>query len=177
MKISGVFKLLLPLSLSAARVLSIDEFTVRRGFVKLNNLLISRKFQNRLPVNRLLVLLPSCLQDSECPHRLLFRLKCCTNCGNCDLGRIIVLKKQLGFMLAIASGGRFARKITAELKPDLIIAAACEYDLSQGLCELDTPLFGIFIRQPEGPCIDTRISLKKLKQALQVFRLKETGCL
>jgi len=52
------------------------------------------------------------------------------------------LAEKYGVDLAVATGGTIARRIVVETHPDLIIAVACERDLTSGIQDT-TPLPGL----------------------------------
>ena len=70
----------------------------------------------------------------------------------------------------MATGGTLARRIVVERRPRLIIAVACERDLSSGIQDsYPLPVFGIINHRPHGPCYDTQVDLEKVEQALTTF--------
>ena len=72
--------------------------------------------------------------------------------------------------LAVVTGGTLARKKVLELKPQAIVAVACERDLSSGLQDVyPLPAFGILNERPHGPCVDTKVSLERLRAAVLSF--------
>lgn len=162
-------RLFLPLMEIVGKLARIDKMTVRRSFIKVNNEFVCAAPPVRSP-DSLLLLLPHCIQASACKRRLEFDLSNCANCGNCQIGRIRRLVEEYGITVAIATGGTIARKIVAELKPEKIIAVACERDLTSGIQDsYPIPVFGILNRRPKGPCADTCVPLDTLECALQYF--------
>jgi Uncharacterized conserved protein len=99
--------------------------------VTLNNLIVMR---DNINVNKILVLLPHCIQNSKCDVRLTFDVFKCRRCGQCKIKDLIELAEKYGVSIAIATGGTIARKVVKEVKPDAIVAVACERDLSSGNC-------------------------------------------
>jgi hypothetical protein len=72
--------------------------------------------------------------------------------------------------LAVATGGTLARRIIVERRPKLIIAVACERDLSSGIQDsYPLPVFGITNHRPHGPCYDTEVDLERVEEALKLF--------
>ncbi len=70
--------------------------------------------------------------------------------------------------LATVGGGEEARKEIKKLRPDFIIAMACERDLITGLKDVSlyVPVIGIPNQRPEGPCKNTLIPIDEFKRAL-----------
>jgi hypothetical protein len=70
--------------------------------------------------------------------------------------------------LATVGGGEEARKEIRKLRPDFIIAMACERDLITGIKDvsLHVPVIGIPNQRPEGPCKNTLIPIDEFKRAL-----------
>jgi hypothetical protein len=72
--------------------------------------------------------------------------------------------------LFVATGGTIARRIVKEARPEAIIAVACERDLSSGLVDTyPLPVIGILNERPFGPCINTRVDLRKVQEAITFF--------
>jgi hypothetical protein len=54
----------------------------------------------------------------------------------------------------------------------MIIAVACERDLSSGIQDsYPLPVFGVINHRPHGPCYDTLVDLDKVEEALKLFLL------
>ena len=166
-----MLRLFLPLMEICGRLAGMDRATVRRSFIKVNNELV---LANNIRVNpeKLLLLLPHCVQASACPLRLHFQPENCRHCGNCQVGRLLDLKEKYGFKMAIATGGTIARKIVVEWRPKMIIAVACERDLTSGIQDsYPLPVFGILNSRPKGPCHDTLVPLSLLENAIRHFMI------
>ena len=96
----------------------------------------------------------------------------CKRCGKCPITGLVDLSEKYGVGLAVATGGTLARRIVVERRPHLIIAVACERDLSSGIQDsYPLPIFGIINRRPHGPCYDTQVDLEMVEQALTTFLL------
>lgn len=162
-------KLFLPLMELVGRWAGLDKNVVRRSFLKVNNEFV---LSNASPTasSKLLLLLPHCMQNSDCRIRLHGDLDRCASCGNCQLGSVRTLAKELGFHAVIATGGTIARRRVAEIRPKQIIAIACERDLTTGIQDCyPIPVYGILNERPIGPCRDTRVQLEALHKALAYF--------
>lgn len=171
--ISGVrhlcIRLFLPLMEIVGKAAGLDKALVRRSFIKVNNELVCASAGPVQP-EKLLILIPHCMQATSCKIRLGSDLANCVNCGNCQIGAIRKLAQESGCKAAIATGGTIARRIVAELRPACIIAVACERDLTSGIQDsYPIPVFGALNERPFGPCHDTRASLSGLTAAIAYF--------
>ncbi len=165
-------RLFLPLAewLGRAAGFSVEE--VRRSFIKVNNELVLHSHPEDAPVpaDKVLLLLPHCLQASVCPRRLTHNPDNCARCGSCVQGGLLDLRDAWNVHLAVATGGTIARRIVVELKPKLIIAVACERDLSSGIQDTyPLPVYGILNQRPHGPCLDTTLDLEQVEAVLRRF--------
>jgi hypothetical protein len=92
----------------------------------------------------------------------------CKRCGKCPIKDLLNLSDKYGVDLAVATGGTIARRIVVETRPDLIIAVACERDLTSGIQDTSPlPVYGIFNERPFGPCLNTRVSLEHVESVLR----------
>ncbi|WP_460177423.1 DUF116 domain-containing protein [Thermodesulfovibrio hydrogeniphilus] len=133
--------------------------------VKLNNSLVMK---NPVYAEKILILLPHCIQNSKCDVRLTFDVFKCKRCGKCKIKDLIELAERHGVAISVATGGTIARKVVKEVRPDAIVAVACERDLSSGIVDTyPLPVIGITNERPYGPCIDTTVDLKKVEKAIE----------
>lgn len=169
-KVRGVaIKFFLPLMELLARLFGISPLEVRRSFIKVNNELVSG-LAGTQPPEKVLILLPHCIQWSGCAIRINNRVENCGQCGRCAVAGLIKLGEHYKAGLAIATGGTIARRIAVERKPGIIIAVACERDLSSGIQDsYPLPVFGVLNERPHGPCRDTVVSLQMVEEALRCF--------
>lgn len=135
--------------------------------IRLNNRLVRKE---KYRPNNLLILLPHCLQIDECDVRLTYNIYNCKRCGKCEIRDLIHLAEENHLKLFIATGGSLARRVIHETKPDAVIAVACENDLSSGIADTyPLPILGIMNQRPFGPCINTRVDLAEVKEAILFF--------
>ena len=162
-------RLLLPLMELMGRMMRIPVSTVRRSFIKVNNeLVLSANI--RCEPRQLLVLLPHCIQSSRCTHRLTYHIDNCVRCGACPIKDVLGLRDTYGVQVAIATGGTIARRIVVQARPRIIVAVACERDLSSGIQDTHPlPVFGVINERPNGPCLDTLVSIRRLESAIRRF--------
>ncbi len=164
-----VVKLIFPLMELLGRALRLSRESIRLSFVKVNNeMVLSAK--HKVAPDEILLLLPHCLQNSVCKHRLTYSVDHCECCGLCTIGELRQLQKTWGFHMVIATGGTIARRIVVEKKPKLILAVACERDLTSGIQDTyPIPVFGIINDRPYGPCLNTLVNVSLLEDALKLF--------
>lgn len=163
-------KLFLPLMTLLGRLVGISKQTVRASFIKVNNELV-RGEGHRYPPDKILLLMPHCIQNSRCKFRLTYDIDNCRRCGDCALASLLELRDRYGVKLAIATGGTIARRIVVQHRPRLIIAVACERDLASGIQDTHPiPVYGILNSRPFGPCLDTDVALDQVEGAIREFR-------
>jgi len=166
-----VIKLLLPLMTVVGKICGVSRDQVRRSFIEINNQLVLAQHLRTTP-DKLLLLMPHCLQFHECQFRITGDSIHCKRCGKCPITGLVDLSEKYGVGLAVATGGTLARRIVVERRPKLVIAVACERDLSSGIQDsYPLPVFGVVNQRPQGPCYDTLVDLEKVEQALQTFLL------
>ncbi len=173
-KIRGLgIKIFLPLMELLGPRLGILKEDVRNSFIEINNRLLISGNRNSTPPERLLILLPHCLQRADCQHRITINIDNCQQCGRCDINDLIKLANIYKVRIAVASGGTLARKIVRDHRPQIIIAVACERDLTSGIHDtFPLPVYGILNQRPEGPCWNTRVDVKEVEKTLQIFLKK-----
>jgi hypothetical protein len=141
--------------------------SLQRVVIGLNNRLVRRDHPK---TKKILLLLPHCLQTSECTIRLTHNIYNCKRCGRCEIRDLIGLAEDNGLNLFVATGGTIARKIVMEARPEAIVAVACERDLSSGLVDTyPIPVLGVSNDRPFGPCFNTSVDLGKVKEAIRFF--------
>jgi hypothetical protein len=169
-KLRGVvIKLLLPLMGGVGKLVGVSKERVRHSFIEINNQLVLAQHPRTTP-DKLLLLMPHCLQFHECQFRITGDSVHCKRCGKCPITGLVDLSEKYGVGLAVATGGTLARRIVVERRPQLVIAVACERDLSSGIQDsYPLPVFGVINHRPHGPCYDTQVDLEKVEEALKTF--------
>lgn len=134
---------------------------------KIINIHNSRILKKNHIYKNILIILPHCLQNSNCPHRITGSLiDNCKSCGGCLVGVLKKLKKNT-IKVFVATGGSIAREIIKHEKPDFIIAVACENDLLSGIKDIKkTPVALVLNEKPNGPCKDTIVDIDKINSIL-----------
>ncbi len=156
--------------LMLASLLGIDRDRVKRSFIAVNNALVMAG-RRAEPPRRVLLLLPHCLQATDCPHRITGGLiENCRGCGKCVIAGLLELARDHGLPLAVATGGTLARRVIREQRPDAIVAVACEMDLTSGIRDsYPLPVYGVLNERPHGPCRDTTVDLEEVRAAIAMF--------
>jgi hypothetical protein len=164
-----VIRELFPLLVGVGRCFGIGKQDIRRSFVAINNRLVLAEAKKVKP-HQLLILLPHCLQNHECKVRITGKVENCKACGKCKIKDLVALSETFHVPIAVATGGTLARRIVVEKKPKVIIAVACERDLSSGIQDsYPIPVFGIFNRRPFGPCFDTDVDMELVEKGIRTF--------
>ena len=166
-----VIRVLFPLLVGVGRCFGIKKSEIRRSFVAINNQLVMAEAQ-RVKPEKMLILLPHCLQNHDCDVRITGNVRNCKSCGKCKIKNLAALSEKFHVHVAVATGGTLARKIVVEKRPKIIIAVACERDLTSGIQDAyPIPVFGVFNRRPFGPCYDTDVNIDLVEKGLKTFLL------
>ncbi|RRD69898.1 MULTISPECIES: DUF116 domain-containing protein [unclassified Desulfovibrio] len=159
-------RLLFPLMELLAKFVGLERNRLRRSFIKINNETVLSRGRAYAPES-LLLLLPHCIQRSACAFRLVYDVNNCRRCGQCPVGDVLALRDKYGILVAVATGGTIARRLVVQLRPECIVAVACERDLTSGIQDsYPLPVFGVLNQRPHGPCLDTRIPLDYLENVV-----------
>lgn len=162
-----VLKVFYPTLMLAGSFFRGRKESFQRTVVELNNRLVRAE---GLRMKRLLLLLPHCLQIDECKIRLTHNIMNCKRCGRCRISDLIGIAEENDLSLFVATGGNLARKIVRDVRPEAIVAVACERDLSSGLADTyPIPIIGIPNDRPFGPCLNTQVDLEKVREAIRFF--------
>lgn len=165
-----MLELMYPVTLRLGPLVGVPKERVQLSFVAVNNALADLAVPSVLRPEQVLVLVPHCLQQAGCPHRITVDARNCRRCGGCQIGEVVRLAENRGVRLAVATGGGMARKIIHDLRPAAVIAVACERDLTSGLLEtFPLPVYGIVNDRPHGYCVNTQVNLARLEAALDRF--------
>ncbi len=164
-----ILNFLYPFVIQLGKIFKIAQDKIQRSFIELNNHLVRIRSIKVLP-SQLLILVPHCLQLSNCPHRITMNIENCRDCGKCEIGPLQELAEKYGFNIKVVTGGTLARREIEKIKPKAIIAVACERDLSSGILEASPlPVLGISNQRPQGPCFNTRANLTMVEEAVNSF--------
>ena len=129
------------------KMVGISKEKVRQSFVELNNHLI-RSNGHRTRPDKLLILLPHCIQNFDCEIKITGNIRNCKGCGKCEIKDLIELSD----------------------RHHLKIAVACELDLTAGIQDTyPIPVIGILNERPNRPCINTKVDINRVRNAIVEF--------
>lgn len=175
--IQFTMSLLFPIALLLGRTIGISHERIRSSFIEVNNQLIKIR-RNKIKGDRILIIAPHCLQNSECPYKITISPDNCRRCGKCQVSALLSLQEQYGIRLIFATGGTLARRFVEINRPQAIIAIACERDLASGIQDTSPiPVLGILNKRPNGPCFNTQVDIKEVENAIIFFLDKASSCL
>jgi hypothetical protein len=139
-----------------------------------NNFLLRLK-KKRVPFNKMLILLPRCLQHATCTHNVVESIENCKMCGKCPTAEIAKLAKKYGIPTGLATGSLLARELVKKYRPELIIAVACERELVQGIFSVfPRPVYAVYNERPNGPCKNTQVNPHDVESAILHFCLESS---
>ncbi|HMK48736.1 MAG TPA: DUF116 domain-containing protein [Thermodesulfovibrionales bacterium] len=157
-------KVLYPILMFAGSFFKEKREDYQRFIINLNNSLVKKEGPKP---EKVLLLLPHCLQINQCDIRLTYNIQNCKRCGKCGIRDLIKVAEDNRLSIFIATGGSLARRVIGEIQPDAVVAVACENDLSSGIADIyPLPVLGVPNERPEGPCINTRVDIAKIKAAI-----------
>jgi hypothetical protein len=161
-----VIKFLLPVIELMGKLFGIPKDTIRQSFVAMNNsLVISQRLI--VPADRILILLPHCLQLFDCEIKVTGDINKCIRCGRCDIMGLAGVAQKYQIDISVATGGTLARKVIIEKRPKLVVAVACERDLTSGIKDCyPLPVIGVLNDRPFGPCFNTKVDVEKIDAAI-----------
>jgi hypothetical protein len=140
---------------------------IQKWTISANNKLVRL---SGIKTKSILLLLPHCLQISDCNVRITHNIYNCKRCGRCEIKDLISIAESHNLNLFIATGGTLARKIVKEKRPEAIVAVACERDLSSGIIDsYPLPVLGVTNERPFGPCFNTKVDLGQVIEAIEFF--------
>ncbi len=164
-----IVSILFPIITFVAELIGISKNEIRKVYVKLNNKYIySNKYS--IKAEEILILIPHCVQKNSCKLKVTTNIETCARCGLCNIGDLVKLKEKTNVNIFVATGGTLARKIIIDNKPKVVIAVACERDLTAGVQDVrNIPVLGVFNKRPNGPCVDTSIDIDEVEEAIKFF--------
>ncbi len=161
-------RFLLPVLVTVGKAVGMRKEEVQHAFVAVNNQLVMAQCRNGRPPQNVLLLLPHCLQNADCPVKITHNVQNCKRCGKCVIKDLLEMSQKYDINMAVATGGTSARRTVMMQRPDLIIAVACERDLTSGIQDTTPlPVYGIFNERPFGPCFNTRVALDHVDAVLR----------
>jgi len=142
---------------------SAEEMVIALGTGKTTKL-----YKSRIKSDKILLLLPHCLQQHDCNRRITHNPYNCIRCGKCPIGSLLDVADRTGVEIAIATGGTLARRHIKAKRPVVVVAVACPRDLGQGMVDANPiPVIGVTNSRPNGDCIDTQVDIKEVERAIK----------
>lgn len=169
-KLRGLLvKLFLPAVTFLGGILKIEKISIHKAFIDINNRLV-RSMAIRARPDTFLILMPHCLQFQDCNFKVTKDIENCGECGRCEIVGLLHLGRECGIKLFVNTGGTSARKIVASMRPNAVVAIACERDLVSGITDsYPLPVVGISNIRPEGYCVNTHVEVERVKDAVRRF--------
>ncbi len=162
-----LMKILYPLCRTfGTLIFRMDGETIDDYFIGRNNRVIAGLRKKYRP-DEVLLVLPHCLQDWECPNRLTAEIHNCQACGKCSIPQLIEIGDRYRVRMRVVGGGSAARRAVYDAMPAFVIAVACERDMISGIRDaLPLPIMGILNERPNGPCKNTRVDIARVEETL-----------
>ncbi|MBD3322810.1 MAG: DUF116 domain-containing protein [Chitinivibrionales bacterium] len=161
---------LFPIASMLSKVLRIDKSKLRASFVKVNNALTQAQAK-RIKGDRILILLPHCLQIDICNRKITNDINNCARCMRCPVGSLLQMGEKYGLSIEVVNGGTLAVRKVKHFRPDGIVAVACERDLTYGILDVyPIPVYGVVNDRPYGPCYNTCVDMHFVEEAIRFFK-------
>jgi len=175
-KQSITVRILFPIAAALSQILRFDRNRLRASFVKVNNSMTKAQ-SKRIRGDRVLILLPHCLQIDICNRKLTNDINNCARCGRCPVGALVTMGEKYGLKIEVVNGGTLARRRVAQFRPDGIVAVACERDLTLGIQDVHPiPVYGVINDRPHGPCVNTCVDMGLVEEAIRFFKIHDKDC-
>ncbi len=159
-------RLFLPIMVMIGGILRIPRIKIERAFIEINNQMV-RFMGKRYRPERILILMPHCIQFEDCKIKVTKDVRNCVGCGKCEIADLISISDQYGINLFVSTGGTIARRKLYEYRPDAVIAVACERDLTSGVQDAyPLPVLAIVNKRPRGYCVGTGVDINAVKKAI-----------
>jgi len=158
--------ILLPVFSHIYKLFRVKDEALHLFYININNILIQSDEYKYAP-DKVLLLLPRCMQNSDCTYKVTETISNCHRCGRCKISDISRICEETGIFVALAGGGTIARNLVKNTRPELIIAVACERELTSGILDVgNIPVVALINERPFGPCTNTSICVDDLKSVL-----------
>ncbi|STO31236.1 Protein of uncharacterised function DUF116 [Fusobacterium necrogenes] len=144
-----------------------EENSIATKFLNYNNKRVFKDIKQK-KIEKVLILLPHCLQKYSCPLKITSSIENCKKCGQCVIGDFLKIQLEFPVDIKVATGGTLARKHIKDIRPDLVMAIACKRDLIAGIHDsYPVNVYGVFNEIKDEPCINTTVSIKKVREFLK----------
>ncbi|MFQ5585314.1 MAG: DUF116 domain-containing protein [Thermodesulfobacteriota bacterium] len=162
-----LIRFFLPLMIMVGGIMRIPKIRIEQSFIEINNQLV-KSMRKKLKPERLLILLPHCIQFENCKIKVTQNVQNCVGCMRCEIGDLLELSDEFGIDLFVSTGGTIARRKVYEKRPHAIIAVACERDLTSGIQDAyPMPVLAIVNKRPQGYCIGTGVDVTDVRDAVR----------
>lgn len=159
--------IIMPMIKPFTKAFGIDSESIQRFFIDINNKVVQAR-DNNYKSSEVVLLLPHCLQNSDCNVNITHDINNCKRCGKCDINAMIGISEKYRITMLVVTGGTSARAELSKFKPGAVVAVACERDLSSGIKDVDNiPVYGVLNIRPNGPCNNTRVNTVKIEEAIK----------
>ncbi len=153
-----------------ARFLGGEGFAPEEMVIELGSQKTLSKLGGSIPAEKILLLLPHCLQKHDCNRRITYNPYNCIRCGRCPVGSLLDMADRTGVKIAVATGGTLARRHIKEMRPLAVVAVACPRDLGQGMLDAHpVPVAGVENSRPLGDCLDTQVDVLVVEETIRRF--------
>lgn len=164
---------IMPFIITLSGLFQYNIDNIRDFYIDINNILALSSIKKVSP-EKVLLLIPHCLQNSDCTYKLTNNIGNCKRCGKCCVGDILTAAQNEGVIISVATGGTAAINIVKKYKPELIIAIACERDLVNGINDVrGIPVVGILNERPNGPCYNTVVDVNTIEKEIKTILMKK----
>jgi len=158
--------ILMPIISFVSDILRHNKDVIRKFYIDVNNILVESG-KLKFSAKDILLVLPHCLQNYECRFKITRDIAECKKCGKCNIGDIKDIADKTGINVAVVTGGTAARNIIIRLKPKMIIAVACERDLTSGILDVKSIcVLGVLNQRPNGPCYNTLVDVDLIREKI-----------
>jgi hypothetical protein len=166
--LNGLIKLIFYPIITVGKIVNKAEDKVPRLFVRANNYLTFHRRFNYRP-EEILLLLPHCLQNSDCIQKITKDIKNCKGCGKCQICQLVELNNCYPAHFHVVDGGTMARNRLKSGNYKAVVAVACERELESGIYYSNLPVIAIVNERPKGPCTETCVNIPQVERALLFF--------
>ncbi len=164
--------ILMPVVSFVSDILGNNKDMIRKFYIDVNNILVESG-KLKFYAKDILLVLPHCLQNYDCGLKITKDIVECKNCGKCNIGDLKSVVSETGINVSVVTGGTAARNIIKRLKPKMIIAVACERDLTSGILDVKgISVLGILNQRPNGPCYNTLVDFDLIREKINSILIK-----
>jgi hypothetical protein len=164
---------LTPVALRLAKPFGKTIDRMVHSFVRVNNAVVE-SITGKV-AGPVLVLLPRCIQRSECKQTIIEDVEYCKRCGKCPMADLMDIRaKYENVEYYVLTGGSVAADVIKKVRPAAVIGVACERELLAGIELVDgIPVVGLANVRPEGPCLHTQVCIEDFEKTLGHFATKK----